>query len=249
MGVCRTGDGTGAASGSRYVMVVDGDANELFSLSMLLQRYGYNVCTAKSAGEARELLQVAHPSLMLIAYRLPGGNGADLCRELRSDPRSAPVPLVLLTPAGDAGAERQGREAGAVRILSTPVAAEELYRAVQAVLEATPRRNIRISLALPIIMNGLSLDCKGGECATVLSEHGMYIRTLKPAVVNDQITLQFTLAGRTITADAVVLYSHTYGQGPFKEPGMGVKFVRIPAADQAAVRDYIRAAVTSGLPV
>ena len=137
--------------------------------------------------------------------------------------------------------------AGFAACLQKPVAAEELYRAVQQAVEPTPRSNIRIYTRLPVTVNGVALDCGGGECASVLSEHGMYIRTLAPSPVNTVIALRFTLNGRMIALEAVVLYGHRFGEGPFGEPGMGLKFLRTEPQDQQAIRQFIRNEITQGL--
>jgi len=55
-----------------------------------------------------------------------------------------------------------------------------------------------------------------------------------------RIAIQIALKGRTISADAVVLYSHRFGEGPFGEPGMGLKFARIAPQDQEYLRLFIR---------
>ena len=49
-----------------------------------------------------------------------------------------------------------------------------------------------------------------------------------------------------LAAEAVVLYSHRFGEGPFGEPGMGIKFDRIALQDQEFLRLYIDSARTSG---
>jgi len=101
---------------------------------------------------------------------------------------------------------------------------------------------------LSVIVNGKPLDCVEGECASVLSEHGMYVRTLRPHASNTRLPVQIVIKGRFIPVEAVVLYSHTFGEGPFKEPGMGLKFVRVAPQDQELIRLFIQEELMKGIP-
>jgi CheY-like chemotaxis protein len=231
----------------RFVVLVNSDVHLLFSLAMLLQRFSYHVCTAKTGEEALEVITVAVPSLVITELVLPGMSGLDLLNRLRKDPRTQAVPVIALTGDGASEVEMRSVRAGFAACLQRPVATEELYRVVQKAVEPTPRSNIRVYTRLPVTVNGVALDCGGGECASVLSEHGMYIRTLAPASVNTVIALSFTLNGRMISLEAVVLYRHRFGEGPFGEPGMGLKFLRMSTEDQEHIRRFIRDEITQGI--
>ena len=237
----------GTKQQSRYVVIVDADAHLLFTLAMLLQRFNYHVCTAKTGEEALEMITVAVPVLVITELALPGMSGLDLLHRLRNDPRTQAVPIIALTGEGAPEVSMRSVRAGFAACLQRPVATEELYRVVQQAVEPTPRSNIRVSTRLPVTVNGVALDCDGGECASVLSEHGMYIRTLVPSPVNSVIALRFTLNGRLIALEAVVLYGHRFGEGPFGEPGMGLKFLRISAEDEKHIRRFIREGILQGI--
>jgi len=104
-----------------------------------------------------------------------------------------------------------------------------------------------ISTLLPVFVNNLPLDLGAGECASMLSAHGMYIRTQKLYPVKTKILVQVTLPAKTVSAEAKVVYSHTLGQGPHGGPGMGLYFVEITPEDQEVIRKYINAQVIKGI--
>jgi hypothetical protein len=85
-------------------------------------------------------------------------------------------------------------------------------------------------------------------CASVLSEHGMYVRTLQPYPANTRLSVQIVIKGRPVPVEAEVLYCHKFGEGPFKEPGMGLKFVRVAPQDQQIIREFIREEIIKGMP-
>ncbi len=223
---------------SRYILLVDSKTNDLFYCSMLLQRFDYRVCTANTAGQALDMISVATPSLVIADLFLPGMGGVDLIRLLRQDPRTSSLPTILFVPAGDRAAERRCVDAGAA-CLPKPIRPEDLYRAVQAAVEDTPRSAIRIKTRLSVSVNNIPLDCIEGECASVLSEHGVYVRMFKPYDRNEQLVVKMNMGDRIIEAEATVLYSHRFGEGPFATPGMGLKFVRIAPEDREFIRQFI----------
>jgi len=248
MAECKHGaPGSASERISRYLLIVDSDANELYYTAMLLQRFEYNICTARNADEAIEMVSVALPTLIISELSLTGRNGLELLQELKENPRTAPVPVVIKAEDPSPEVERKCLQAGAT-LIRRPVQAEDLYHIVQSTIENTPRGNIRIHTRLPVMVNNKPLNCSGeGECATVLSQHGMYVRTLKPSPVGSKLSLQIVVKDRTIAIEAVVLYSHRFGEGPFKEPGMGLKFISIAPKDHDFIRQFIREEVTKGI--
>ncbi len=248
MAECRNGSsGSASERNSRYLLVVDSDANELYYISMLLQRFEYNICTAMNVDEAIEMVSVTLPALILSELSLKGRTGLDLLDLLKANPRTAPVPIVFMATDPSQEVERKCLQTGAA-LIRKPVQAEDLYRTIQLKIEHTPRENIRISTRLPVMINDKRLDCGGqGECATVLSQHGIYVRTLNPLPVGSKTSLQIIVKERTIMTKAVVLYSHRFGEGPFKEPGMGLKFISLVSEDQDFIQQFIREEVTEGI--
>jgi CheY-like chemotaxis protein len=232
---------------SRFLLVVDSDVNALFYLSMLLQRFEYNISTSTNAAEALKMAGIAAPSLVVASSVLSDMPGLEFIRRMRQDPRIAAVPALIKIAARTPETERLCRQAG-VACLYEPVNAEELYRTVQSAIEPTPRQNIRIHTMLSVIVDGKPLDCVEGECASVLSEHGMYVRTLRPYSAKTRLPVQLVIKGRSIPVEAEVLYCHKFGEGPFKEPGMGLKFVRVAPQDQELIRQFIREELVKGIP-
>lgn len=228
----------------RIIMVVDSSANDRFYISILLQRLGYHVCSAKTAEEALDLLSVALSALIIAEFTILQSDGVSSIQRFKQDPRTDSVPVIALTLSGDLVVKKRSLEAGAVDCLTKPIHAADLYRTVQANIEPSPRSSIRIRTRIPLTVNNAPLDYSGGECATMISENGMYVRTLKPSPVNAPLSVAMVIKGRKIALDAVVLYNHRFGQGPFGQPGMGLKFTRILPDDQAFIRQFVNDDVT-----
>lgn len=228
------------------ILVVERDANHLYYLTVLLQRFGYPVAGVSAATRAWERIREATPSIIIAAFGIIGGEDFMFLEELRRDGQTATVPVLAVTSSGDFVSESRCRSSGAAECFTRPAPAEELYRAVQQAIEATPRRNLRISLKLPIYVDNQPLDCPEQGCDTVLSAQGMYVRTGRTRWEKERVSVRFPLGRRPISMDAKVLNSdrtRTAGE----ETGMRLAFISITAEDEAYIRQFIQHEVTQGL--
>jgi CheY-like chemotaxis protein len=230
-------------------MVVDGNTSMLFYLGMLLKRLEYHVSTSRSAEEALRMMDETVPSLVLTDIALPRMNGINLLKRIKDTPKLTTVPVILITAENDPGMKDTCMRAGCAAYLGKPVEPGALYRAIQAATESLPRENIRLSTSLKVLVgDGTALG--GGartEYATALSEGGLYVRTLYPLPRNTLAPISIFVGDRRIGAKAAVLYTFSVGEGPFLEPGMGMKFVEISEGDREIIRDFIKEQLTSDL--
>ncbi|MBS1127821.1 MAG: hypothetical protein H6Q97_978 [Nitrospirae bacterium] len=240
----KRGTPEGSARKKRFVLVVDKNQQDASYTSILLQNLGYSSTMARSGEEALELLAVATVSLVITELVLPGMNGIDLYERITRNPSMPAVPVIIVTRLADLESEDRCRRVGCAGYLNKPVQSEELYRAVQQALEPTPRQNIRITTSLKASIDGLST---GTEFVTVLSDAGLFVRTLEPRSNGSKHTVTFLLDKRIIRADAVVLYAYRFDTDPQKEPGMGMKFLNLSPIDKDVIQTYIRENVSPGI--
>jgi len=230
-----------AERAKRYVLVVETNIDDRFTVSMLLQRFGCTICSAHSPEEALEFLSVAPPAAVVSEE---GHTGIRLLAQIKKDGRFSDVPVILLTSSPDHALEDRVRRGEIAAVLQKPVDAEAFYRAIQTSIEKTPRKNIRIATYLPAKMTDDPMH--GDGYVTVLSEHGMFFRTLEPRAVHTQVPVSFSLPGNTVKAIATVLYTCDFDEGPFQEPGMGMKFFAISDDTRALIRDFILDQISTG---
>lgn len=227
---------TDAQNKKRYFLIVDSNIDDRFRTSLLLQQFGYNICTAHTAEEAVEFTCVAPPAAIITEG---GQTGAALLARLKKTPCFSDVPVVLLSASPE-----PARSGECAAVLRKPVDPEAFYQAVQAVVEKTPRRNIRTATYIAARLENES----GAEgYVTVLSEYGMFFRTLEPRPVNARLKVFFDIKGSTLRLDVVVLYCYSFDEGPFKEPGLGMKFEKISSGDRALIKAFILEQVENGI--
>ena len=126
--------------GARVLIVEDEpDIREL--LAFHLEREGYQVTRSRTGAEALRQVRARPPDLILLDLMLPELGGLDVCRRLRQDPRTASVPIVMLTARGEEVDRILGLELGADDYIVKPFSPKEVVARVRAVLRRAGARD------------------------------------------------------------------------------------------------------------
>jgi diguanylate cyclase (GGDEF)-like protein len=119
------------------VLVIDDDPQLRALLRTTLQLERIDVAEAESAEAAQRVLRRFHPSLIVLDIGMPRLDGLSFCAELRRDPRTASIPVVLLSGLG-AEAEARAGEVGADAFLHKPFSPLELLAIVERTVGEGP---------------------------------------------------------------------------------------------------------------
>ena len=118
------------------MLIVEDDPRGARLLAAHLQTAGYRAIVAHSAAEAQSAVEREVPDLILSDVCLPGMDGIELTRTLRALPRTANVPVALITSSDDSKILARGLAAGADDFLAKPVNALELRTRVRSLLRS-----------------------------------------------------------------------------------------------------------------
>ena len=139
------------------VLVVDDEPTIREIVVRYLQRDGYATLEAADGDRARELVERESPDLVVLDLMLPGTDGLDLCRWIRS--RSS-LPVIMLTARGEESDRIVGLELGADDYVTKPFSPRELAARVRTVLR---RAELDLVADERLSFDGLVIDSSSRE--------------------------------------------------------------------------------------
>ena len=149
---------------SQIILVVDDDSDTLTLIGITLQRRNFEILKAQGGQQALDLLKHEKPDLVVLDVMMPEMDGYEVCRRIKADPRTAHLPVIMLTAKAQTASQLEGFRSGAADYITKPVHPQELVARIQSVLErarsAQAQRGARV-----ISISG----AKGGVGATTLA--------------------------------------------------------------------------------
>lgn len=142
------------------ILCVDDEQNILDLLTFNLEAAGYTAITATTGKDALALA-ASSPTLILLDLMLPDIQGTDVCQQLKRNPATAGIPIIMLTAKGSETDKVLGLELGADDYIAKPFSVREVMARVKALLR-------RVAYTSPqddeIIRNGeLTIDSENYE--------------------------------------------------------------------------------------
>lgn len=118
------------------ILVVEDSLTETQRLSQYLHQAGLQVICVASGEDAQSQLQKSNrpPDLILLDVILPGQSGFELCRELKSNPLTRQIPIVMCSTKSTHTDKMWGNLLGANAFLGKPVDQQELIQTLQQLL-------------------------------------------------------------------------------------------------------------------
>lgn len=122
------------------ILIVEDEVDIAELVAFNLQRVGYEVVRAHDGVTGQKMATSERPDLVILDLMLPGKDGYGVFKEMQRDPRTAKVPVLMLTARAQTEDRIKGLEAGADDYLTKPFSPKELVLRVQAILK---RREIQ----------------------------------------------------------------------------------------------------------
>lgn len=116
------------------ILIVDDHEQNLELLQAYLEEVGCRIRTARDGVEAMREIESDPPDLVLLDVMMPRMSGFQVCRQVKDDPRTRDIPVVMVTALSDVGDVERAVECGADDFLTKPVYKIELVTRARSLL-------------------------------------------------------------------------------------------------------------------
>ena len=119
------------------VLLIEDEPNIIEAISYILSKDGWTVHTHSDGETAMNKVMQGVPDLIILDVMLPGRSGYDILRDLRAQPDTADVPVMMLTARGQAKDREMATSLGATEFMTKPFSNAEVLASVRALATAS----------------------------------------------------------------------------------------------------------------
>ena len=181
---------------SNRLLVVDDEPNLLRAVAACLRAEGFDVVTARSGAEALVRVAEGVPDLVVSDIRMPGMDGYQLARQLRSSPRTALTPVVFLTAKDERADRVEGFRSGVDAYLTKPFEPDELVAVIRNILDRVRRTHAEIARLVGTTQNEPAREEFRDEALT--EAEGRVAGAVARGLSNKEIAAEFNVSVRTV---------------------------------------------------
>ncbi len=173
----------------RTILAVDDSRTNLGVLGRRLSHLGYLTALTDNGREALDLISGRGFDLVLLDHVMPGMSGMQVLGEIRANPATADLPVIMITGRSDAGAAVEALSAGADDHVAKPFAFEVLGARIERVLARAQRisdlKRTNLSLDARIAQRAMELGEARSALADSKADRSRLIASIQ--ALNDQI--------------------------------------------------------------
>lgn len=143
---------------AKTILIIE-DEDDLRDITVFnLKNEGYNVLEAATGEVGLELAQNEIPDLLLLDIMLPGINGLDVCKTLKSSEDTKHIPIIMVSAKGEEIDVVMGLELGAEDYVPKPFSPRVLMARIRAVLRRSEKQSEAIKESNELIIDGLIIN-------------------------------------------------------------------------------------------
>ncbi len=125
----------------KTIMVVDDEPDIVYLISKMLKKEGYNVIDAKNGDEAFAKMKSAKPDLVLLDVMMPGMNGWEVSKKMKTNPEYKSIPIAMLTvKSSTEDMEKSFSYAHCDAHIAKPLIKENMLNTIRWLLENVPNK-------------------------------------------------------------------------------------------------------------
>jgi DNA-binding NarL/FixJ family response regulator len=182
---------------SKRLLVVDDEPNLLRAVAAHLRGEGFDVVTARSGAEALVRVAESVPDLIISDIRMPGMDGYQLARQIRSNSRTALTPVVFLTAKDETADRIESFRNGVDAYLTKPFEPDELVAVIRSILDRVRRTHAEIARLVGSAQSEAAQHAPFYDEALTEAEQRV-AEAVARGLSNKEIAAEFDLSVRTV---------------------------------------------------
>jgi two-component system phosphate regulon response regulator PhoB len=218
----------------KKVLIIEDEKDLAELLAFNLEKDGFAATCVHDGKQGLERAMTDLPDLILLDLMLPGLLGTEVCKALRKEPRTARIPIIMITAKGDEIDRVVGFEVGADDYIVKPFSMREVTLRVKALMRRVDQE-APAPVADLLTLGGIAIDKQrhtvtsaGNEIELTSTEYKLLLHLVeKKGCVQSREQLLQRVWGYNNTADTRTVDTHvTRLRGKLGEPGDIIKTVR-----------------------
>jgi two-component system phosphate regulon response regulator PhoB len=227
----------------RNILIVEDEADIAELIRVNLEMAGHTVAIQGTGDGGLKAVQAHSPDLMILDIMLPGMSGLEVCREVKGNPNTKAVPIIIVSAKGDESDIVKGLEYGAEDYVTKPFSPKVLLARVEALLRRNSKKEVsntddikfgEISISpkrVEVVIKGEKVDLTQSEFKIlhhlILHPGWVFTRAQMVATVHGE---NYSVTDRTIDFQMVGLRKKMGDMGEYIETvrGVGYRFKEAP---------------------
>lgn len=192
---------------AQSILIIEDDPDIAQLISYQLRNAKYMTEIASDGEKGLKAVERALPALIILDLMLPGKDGIEVCRILKSNPKTKRIPVLMVTARGEEADRITGFEMGADDYLSKPFSPRELVLRVQAIFKRIKSGAEPSKIEQPVItIDGLTVD--------PIRHEVVFNGTVVPLTMLEFRLLYYLMERKGLVANRDVLLDQVWGYDP-----------------------------------
>lgn len=119
----------------KIILIIEDDEDIVFLLQTIMERENYKVHVAYNGKDGLKMIGETKPDLILLDIMMPEVNGYEICREIKNDPKTKDIRVIMLSAKALESDKFWGKETGADEYITKPFEREYLIKRVHSLLK------------------------------------------------------------------------------------------------------------------
>ena len=222
----------------KNIIIADTDKKRLVALLVLVKRFGYNVFPAATVKDFVALSKRIIPDAVLMDIDLLKSSKQNCIEAINKEKTLGNVKILTVAEKKDEALLEKTLKMGANAFLVRPIRPTPLIKIIEQLIEETQRTCPRLSYIFKVTV--LTAKEKRMNYASMISEKGLFIRTMNGLPVGTKVQLTMDLPSKEpVKARGEVIYILKDADNDYLEPGMGIKFTRLDKKIAGGIKSFV----------